>query len=324
MIAEGDSSRLLPSCRARLRALHYSVRTEQQYVRWVRRFVRFSGLRHPTVLGAREVEAFLTHLATHDRVAASTQNQALAALLFLYKEVLKQPLEYVHEIVRARQPVRLPVVLSREEARRVIDMMTGTPRLVACLLYGSGLRVTEACSLRVKDVDFDRREITVRGGKGNKDRRTMIAEGVIEAMRDQVRRVERLHARDVASGGGRVAMPHAFDRKSPRATLDLGWQWVFPAARQYVDADGGERRRHHMHQTVMQQAVPNAARLARVTKRVTCHSLRHSFATHLLESGYDIRTVQELLGHSDVSTTMIYTHVLNKGGLGVRSPVDLL
>jgi len=303
--------------------MHYSERTEQQYVRWVRRFVRYSGLRHPTVLGAREVEAFLTHLATHDRVAASTQNQALAALLFLY-EVLKLPLEYVHEIVRARQPVRLPVVLSREVARLVIDAMTGTPRLVACLLYGSGLRVTEACSLRVKDVDFDRREITVRGGKGNKDRRTMIAEGVLGAMREQVARVERLHARDVASGGGRVAMPHAFDRKSPGAALALGWQWVFPAVRQYVDAVDGVRRRHHMHQTVMQKAVADAARLARVTKRVTCHSFRHSFATHLLESGYDIRTVQELLGHRDVSTTMIYTHVLNRGGLGVRSPVDLL
>ena len=275
---------MLPSCRARLRALHYSVRTEEQYVRWVGRFVRYSGLRHPTVLGAREVEAFLTHLATHDRVAASTQNQALAALLFLYKEVLKQPLEYVHEIVRARQPVRLPVVLSREEARRVLDAMIGTPRLVACLLYGSGLRVTEACSLRVKDVDFDRREITVRGGKGNKDRRTMIAEGVVEAMREQVRRVEQLHVRDVASGGGRVAMPHAFDRKSPRAALDLGWQWVFPAARQYVDVDGGERRRHHMHQTVMQQAVPAAARQARVTKRVTCHSFRHNADRRIMPS----------------------------------------
>ena len=284
MTGDGEPYRLLPSCRARLRALHYSVRTEEQYVRWVGRFVRYSGLRHPTVLGAREVEAFLTHLATHDRVAASTQNQALAALLFLYKEVLKQPLEYVHEIVRARQPVRLPVVLSREEARRVLDAMIGTPRLVACLLYGSGLRVTEACSLRVKDVDFDRREITVRGGKGNKDRRTMIAEGVVEAMREQVRRVEQLHVRDVASGGGRVAMPHAFDRKSPRAALDLGWQWVFPAARQYVDVDGGERRRHHMHQTVMQQAVPAAARQARVTKRVTCHSFRHNADRRIMPS----------------------------------------
>ena len=324
MSSDADAGKLLPRYRARLRALHYSPRTEERYIDWVRRFVRFSGMRHPRELGTPEIERFLTFLATERRVAASTQNQALAALLFLYKEVLRQPLGWVEDIVRARQPVRVPVVLTRAEVRRVLAALEGTPRVIVELLYGSGLRLMEACTLRVKDVDFERREVTVRGGKGNKDRRTMLGATMVPVLQRHLERVKRQHASDLRCGGGCVALPLAYGRKSPTAGREFMWQWVFPARREYRDTVSGERRRHHVHETVIQRAVKEAVRTSGVAKRASCHTFRHSFATHLLEDGYDIRTVQELLGHRDLNTTMIYTHVLNRGGLGVRSPGDQL
>ncbi len=324
MVLDGDHAKLLPRFRARLRALHYSPRTEECYVDWVRRYVRFHRLRHPRELDTPEVEQFLTFLATERRVAASTQSQALAALLFLYKEVLRQPLGWVGDIVRAKQPVRVPVVLTRDEVRRMLSTMDGTSKMVAQLLYGSGLRLMEGCTLRVKDVDLERREVTVRGGKGNRDRRTMLGTQMVEVLRRQIERVRRRHLNDIQCGGGWVALPRAYGRKSPRAGRDLAWQWVFPASVEHTDAASGERRRHHIHETVVQRAVKEAVRASGVAKRASCHTFRHSFATHLLEDGYDIRTVQELLGHRDLNTTMIYTHVLNRGGLGVRSPGDLL
>ena len=316
--------KLIPRMRARLRVMRYSPRTEERYVDWAVRYVRFHDMRHPKELGAREVEEFLTFLATEKHVAASTQNQALAALLYLYKEVLRQPIAYVDDIVRAKRPTRVPVVLTRDEVRRVLAVMAGTPQMVAQLLYGSGLRLMEACTLRVKDVDLERREITVRGGKGNKDRRTMLSAKMEEVLRRQTERVRRQLAIDARSGGGHAELPSAYGRKSATASRELSWQWVFPASREYADVESGERRRHHVHETVVQRAVKEAVRVAGLTKRASCHTFRHSFATHLLEDGYDIRTVQELLGHRDLNTTMIYTHVLNRGGLGVRSPADLL
>jgi len=268
--------------------------------------------------------SFLSHLATERRVAASTQNQALAALLFLYRDVLGLTVGWLDTMVRAKRPARVPTVLSREEARRVLKAMHGTPRLVAQVLYGAGLRLSEACALRVKDVDLDRRELVVRHGKGGRDRLTMLPESLVEPLREHLERVRALHRRDLAAGRGQVMLPDAYARKAPSAVRDVRWQWVFPATRFYRDAATGVWVRHHLHQTVIQRAVAAAALAAAVNKRVGCHTFRHSFATHLLEAGYDIRTVQELLGHRDVKTTMIYTHVLNKGGRGVRSPLDAL
>lgn len=268
--------------------------------------------------------AFLSHLATERRVAASTQNQALAALLFLYREVLDTSVGWLDTMVRAKRPARVPTVLSREEARRVLEAMHGAPRLVAQVLYGAGLRLTEACALRIKDVDLDRRELVVRHGKGGRDRLTMLPESLVEPLRLQMERVRGLHRRDVAAGRGYVMVPTAMTRKAPSAARDMRWQWVFPASRFYRDPATSHWVRHHVHQTVIQRAVSEAARATAVNKRVGCHTFRHSFATHLLEAGHDIRTVQELLGHRDVRTTMIYTHVLNRGGRGVRSPLDAL
>jgi integron integrase len=275
-------------------------------------------------MGEREVERFLTALAVEGQVSASTQNQALAAIQFLYGQVLRLPLAFPDGVVRAKRPRRLPVVLSPQEVRAVLTQLTGVPRLVASLLYGSGLRLMECLQLRVKDLAFDRGEITVRGGKGAKDRVTMLPRSVAAGLRAHLDRVRRVHARDLAAGHGRVALPGALARKAPVLAADWGWQWAFPAQRLYRETETGVMRRHHLHASKMQRAVQDASRAARLGKRATCHSFRHAFATHLLESGYDIRTVQELLGHADVRTTMIYTHVLNRGGLGVRSPADCL
>lgn len=305
-----------------LRTRRYSKRTIESYTRWVARYVRFHGLRHPETLDASHVRRFLTFLAEDRKVSASTQNQALAALLILYREVLNIPMGPPEGIVPAKRSKHVPTVLSRTAVHQVIQQLTGVQWLMASLLYGSGLRVGEAAELRVKDVDLERCEITVRAGKGAKDRRTMLPASLIEPLRKQIAAVQKLAARDKQAGYAGVALPDALDRKSKQFAYDLGWQWLFPAARTYVDRETKKIRRHHVDDSVLQRSVGEAARAAKLGVRVTCHTFRHSFATHLLEAGYDIRTVQELLGHSDVSTTMIYTHVLNKGGLGVRSPLD--
>lgn len=316
--------RLLDLVRLEARRRRLSPRTEGAYADWVRRFVRFHGLKHPKDLGAEAVATFLTHLAVERQVAASTQNQALAALLFLYREVLGVELGRLPEATRARRPKRLPVVLSRAEVRRLFAHWNGPGRTVALVLYGGGLRLLEALRLRVQDLDFERHELTVRSGKGDRDRRTTLPAAAALELREHLRRVRSLHARDLAAGMGSVELPHALARKLPSAPTEWAWQWVFPAPRYAVDPSTGATRRHHLHPDHVQRALRAAARAAGLAKRVTCHTLRHSFATHLLESGYDIRTVQELLGHRQVTTTMIYTHVLNRGGLGVRSPLDTL
>jgi integron integrase len=303
---------------------HYSGRTVSAYVWWVRQFVRWSGRRHPRTMGRRDVEAFLTYLAVERRVAASTQNQALAALLFLYREVLEQPFGDIAP-VHAKRPKIQPTVLTQAEVRAVLDQIEGLPWLVASLLYGTGMRVGEATALRIKDIDFARREVLVRAAKGAKDRLTMLPDSLIAPLTSHIQRVRAAHARWHQQGTAAVELPGRLGRKLPAAGTEVLWFWVFPAARPYrvAGASRPEWRRHHVHETVIQRAVSAAARRTAVGKRVTCHTFRHSFATHLLEAGYDIRTVQELLGHSDVSTTMIYTHVLNRGGRGVRSPMDL-
>ena len=313
--------KLLDRLRDMLRTQHYSSRTEQTYVDWAKRFILFHHKRHPKDMGVPEVEAFLTHLALERKVAASTQNQALSALLFLYREVLHQPLASV-DAVRARKPERLPTVLTKSEAARVINAMSGTTQLMTKLLYGSGLRALECLRLRVKDIDFEQRCILVRDGKGDKDRVTMLPESVVTLLRDHLTRVKQLHAKDLAEGHGAVYLPDALEVKYPNANREWCWQYVFPAKSLSVDSSTGVLRRHHVNESSLQKAVHAAARLAGIDKSVGCHTFRHSFATHLLESGYDIRTVQELLGHKDVKTTMIYTHVLNRGGLAVRSPLD--
>ena len=308
--------------RDRLRRLGMAKRTEEAYCGWIVRFIRSHGMRHPREMGAPEVEAFLTLLASRHQVAASTQNQALAALLFLYRQVLGVELPWMEDIQHAKRPERLPVVLSRDEVRAVLAELSGVPWLVASLLYGSGLRLLEALRLRVMDLDLPRLELTVRQGKGGKDRRTMLAQPMLEPLRLQLDAVRELHARDGARGQGRVLLPHALSRKYPSASAEWRWQFVFPAHGLSRDPRSGHVGRHHLHESGVQKAVRAAVQRAGVYKRATCHTFRHSFATHLLEDGYDIRTVQELLGHSDVSTTQIYTHVLNRGGLAVRSPLD--
>jgi len=319
----GAPPKLLTQMRQAIRLHQYSRRTEEAYVGWVRRYVRFSGLRHPSELKAEDVRQFLAALVDRGGLSASTQSQALSALLFLYRQVLGRELGAV-AVVRPAQPVRLPVVLGREEVRLVLGALNGVPRLVGMLMYGSGLRLLEALQLRVKDLDFSTGEIVVRRGKGAKDRVTMLA-GACEAdLRGQLERIRRLHQRDQAGGGGYVRLPGAFHRKSPSAAREWVWQYVFPARRRYLERESGRWYRHHLHESAVQRAVKAAVQAAGLTKRATCHSFRHSFATHLLEDGYDIRTVQELLGHRDVATTMIYTHVLNRGGFGVRSPADRL
>lgn len=316
--------RLLERLRNRLRTRRYSPRTERAYCDWVRRFVLYHERRHPQTMGEAELAQFLTHLATERHVSASTQNQALQAILFLYNHVLGQPVGMIRGVERAKRPRRLPVVLSSAEVRSVLSGLGGVPRLCGVLMYGSGLRVSECVSLRVKDLDFDRFEITVRAGKGNKDRRVPLPRVAISALRTHLDRVRRQFQRDLARGLGGAALPDALERKLPNAGREWAWQWVFPAARVYLESETGVRRRHHYHESAVQRAVTAAVRASGIPKRATCHSFRHSFATHLLESGSDIRTIQELLGHTDIRTTMVYTHVLNRGGLAVASPADKL
>jgi len=323
--AEPRRPKLLERVRAAIRARHYSRRTELAYVSWIRRFIVASGKRDPLDMGATEITAFLTSLAVDRRVAPSTQNQALSAILFLYREVLALELPWLEDVVRAKQPHHIPVVLSRAEVRAVLGRMTGTPAVMAALLYGSGLRLLECCRLRVQDVDFARYEIVVRGGKGARDRRTMLPARIEPDLARQLDVVREQHRADLASGAGWVELPYALAIKYSNAGRQLPWQWVFPATRRYLEPKAGHLRRHHLHETVLQRAFHLAVRAAGIDKHATPHTLRHSFATHLLEDGHDIRTVQELLGHKDVATTMIYTHVLQRpGGLGIRSPMDRL
>jgi len=316
--------KLLDQVRAAIRTRHYSWRTEQTYVQWSKRFIFFHNKRHPLEMGEREVSQFLSALAVEKHVSASTQSQALSALLFLYREVLKQELPWLQEVVRAKRPQRLPVVLSRTEVRNLLNHLQDEKWLMATILYGTGLRLMECLRLRIKDVDFARNQITVREGKGNKDRLTMLPSAVKEPLARHLERVREQHERDLTNGFGRVFLPDALDRKYPNANREWGWQWVFPATQISIDPRSRAQRRHHLHESVLHRAIKEATRRAEIPKPVSCHTLRHSFATHLLEDGYDIRTVQELLGHADVSTMMIYTHVLNRGGQGVHSPADRL
>lgn len=313
---------LLEAVRQSLRLRHYSIRTEQAYVQSIKRFILFHQKRHPREMGAEEIRQYLSHLAIAGKVAASTQTQALSALLFLYREVLGVELPYVEGIERAKRPARVPVVLTRVEADRILSQVRGTYRLMAFLLYGSGLRLMECVRLRVKDVDFGYRQVTVRDGKGEKDRRTVLPEALVEPLGRHLKRARLLHEEDLRSGRGRVYLPYALARKYPNAAAEWVWQWVFPASRLSADPRTGEVRRHHASEDMLQAEVKKATRAAGIEKRVSCHTFRHSFATHLLEAGYDIRTVQELLGHRSVETTQIYTHVLNRGGRCVRSPLD--
>jgi integron integrase len=316
--------RLRDRVRAEIRKRGYSRRTEKAYWFWIRQFIFHNGTRHPAELGAQEVEGFLSWLATERDVAAATQNQALAALLFLYKHVLGQDLPWFSGMVRAKRPVRAPVVLTQAEVSRLLEHLHGVKWLMGSLPYGAVLRQLECLALRVKDVDFAYRQITVRDGKGGKDRVTMLPEQVVQPLQAHLGRVRTLHQRDLAAGHGEVSLPNALARKYPRAGREWAWQFVFPSKNLSADPDSGVIRRHHVFPDTLGRAVKEAARAARIAKAVSCHTLRHSFATHLLEAGHDIRTVQELLGHSDVSTTMVYTHVLNKGGRRVKSPLDRL
>ena len=321
MITHGPTT-LLEALRERIRFHHYSLRTERTYAAWVRRFIRFHGRRHPRDLGAEHVTAFLSSLATRGRVAAATQNQALAALLFLYREVLAVQLPWMDEVVRAKRPRRLPTVLTSDEVRRLLDHMDGVHGLMARLMYGTGMRITECISLRVKDVELARGEIVVRHGKGGKDRVTMLPKSLAEPMRAQLARSRAIFEGDRERDVPGVELPFAYARKNPAAGRSWAWHWVFPQDHLSIDPRSGIRRRHHAYDQTFQRALKRAAVEAAIAKPVSSHTLRHSFATHLMEAGYDIRTVQELLGHKDVSTTMIYTHVLNRGGRGVVSPLD--
>jgi integron integrase len=322
--AAGIMAQLLDQVREQIRTLHYSIRTEDAYVLWTKQFILFHGKRHPLEMGEAEVSAFLTHLAVDRNVAASTQNQALSALLFLYKVVLDRPLEGLGDLPRAKKPQRLPVVFTRDEVRAVLAHLRGDQALMANLLYGAGLRLMECLRLRVKDVDFGQNHIVVRDGKGQKDRVTLLPSTLVDALRKQVARVGEIHRQDLRDGFGRVYLPFALAKKYPNADLQPGWQYLFPAASRAIDPRSQIERRHHEHEAVLQRAVRSAVRMSGVAKPGSCHTFRHSFATHLLENGSDIRTVQELLGHADVRTTMIYTHVLQRGPMGVRSPADIL
>ncbi len=316
--------RLFERVRLAIRGRHYSPRTEKAYLAWIRRYVVFHGKRHPDTLGVAEVTAYLAHLAIAGNVSASTQNQAFSAILFLYRDVLGRELAGLADTPRAKRPIRLPLVLARDEVQAVLRQLRGVPWLMCSLMYGSGLRLLECCRLRVKDVDFHRSEILIRDGKGRKDRLTVLPARLASPLHQHLERMERQHRRDLEGSAGYVALPDALARKYPSAPREWAWQWIFPATRVHTEVATGERRRHHLHESLLQRVFAAAVRAAGLSKPATCHTLRHSFATHLLETGYDIRTIQELLGHSDVSTTMIYTHVLNRGGRGVQSPLDLI
>lgn len=314
--------KLLDQVREQIRIKHYSIRTEDTYVSWIKRYIYFHKKRHPKDLGKPDIEAFLSHLALERRVAAATQNQAFNALLFLYRNVLKKEIGDNIDAVRAKTPKKLPTVMTKDETMKTINALAGVHQLMAKLLYGCGLRLMECVRLRVKDIDFKRFQIVVREGKGNKDRVTMLPESIVPALEDHLLYVKQLFERDVKNGFGRVYLPNALQKKYPNANRQWGWQYVFPAKSLSVDPRSRLKRRHHMHETSLQKAVKKAASLSGISKSISCHTFRHSFATHLLEDGYDIRTVQELLGHKSLNTTMIYTHVLNKGIKAVRSPLD--
>lgn len=314
--------KLLEQVRSLIRLRHYSIRTETAYLYWIKHYILFHNKRHPSELGERHLTQFLSHLAIDRKVAASTQNQALSALLFLYRQVLKQPLDWLDDVERAKKPEKLPVVLTKQEVRSILAQLDGSKWLMTALLYGSGLRLMECLRLRVKDLDFGYNQITVRDGKGHKDRVTMLPASLMGPLHRHLAKVRLLHDKDLSEGFGQVYLPYALERKYPKANCEWGWQYVFPSSRRSVDPRSGATHRHHVAEDVLQAAVKAAVRAAGISKPASCHTLRHSFATHLLEDGYDIRTVQELLGHKDVSTTMIYTHVLNKGGKGVRSPLE--
>ncbi len=317
-----EKKRLLIQVRDAIRSRHYSLRTEQTYLQWIRRYIYFHNKRHPNDMGKNEITAYLSHLAVERKVAASTQNQALSALLFLYRHVLEVKLDWLEDVVRAKKPEHIPVVLTQKEVRCLIDNIEGVNGLIVRLIYGTGMRKMECLRLRVTDVDFEYHQIHVRNGKGNKDRVTLLPDSIVPDLLSQLERTETLHKKDVQEGYGEVELPYALDRKYPNAGWEWKWQYVFPSTKRSVDPRTGVIRRHHWHDTNVSRAIKQSVHFANITKHVGVHTLRHSFATHLLENGYDIRTVQELLGHKDVSTTMIYTHVLNKGGHGVRSPLD--
>jgi integron integrase len=329
-VADGMASyrpnppKLLDRTRQIIRAKHYSLSTERAYIQWIRRFILFHKKRHPEEMAEPEINAFLTYLAVKKNVSASTQNQALSALLFLYRHVLNREICDLGNVIRAKKPKRLPVVMTREEVKSVIDQLEDDKWLISILMYGAGLRLIECLRLRVQDIDFPANQIIVRDGKGFKDRMTMLPMRAKQPLREHLERIRRIHQNDLSEGFGRVQMPYALERKYPAASTEWAWQFVFPQKHRWVNQRTGEQGRHHVHESIVQKTVRNAVRKAGLDKRATCHTFRHSFATHLLEDDYDIRTVQELLGHKDVKTTMIYTHVLNRGGKGVRSPADAL
>lgn len=322
--SDSRQPRLLDQVRSAIRLRHYSIRTEEAYVQWIRRFILFHNKRHPLEMGSKEINEFLSHLASSCNVASSTQNQALCSIIFLYKTVLHKDPGELGDVIWAKKPKKLPVVLTQEEVKTLLTELEGEKLIMANLLYGAGLRLMECIRLRVKDVDFSYRQVVVRDGKGEKDRVTVLPVRVIEPLQKHLVQVKTLHEQDLREGFGKVYLPHALERKYPHADREWGWQYVFPSQKRSIDPRTKIERRHHIDETVLQRAVKEAARRARIHKHIGPHVLRHSFATHLLEAGYDIRTVQELLGHEDVKTTMIYTHVLNKGGKGVQSPADRL
>ena len=316
--------KLLDQVRQVLRAKHYSLKTEKSYTTWIRQYILFHNKRHPAEMAEEEINQFLSYLATRRRVSASTQNQALCAIIFLYKHVLHKEIGELRDVVWAKKPKKIPVVLSRGEVKALLEHLSGTTWIIGMLLYGAGLRLTECMQLRVKDIDFAYKQIVVRSGKGDKDRRTVLPEKVIDPLKDHLKYVKRVFEKDLQDGYDSVSMPYALEKKYPNAGREFGWRFLFPASRISIDPVSGVHRRHHMDPTVVQKAIKAAIHKAGIRKHAGCHTLRHSFATHLLEEGYDIRTLQELLGHSSLDTTMIYTHVLNKGGRGIKSPADLI
>ncbi len=317
-----EKVKLLDRVRNEIRVRHYSLRTEKSYINWIKRFILFHNKRHPAEMGADEIRMFVNHLATTENVSSSTQNQALQAILFLYKDILKIEVGWINEIERVARIKHIPVVFSKTEAKNVIVNIAGTAKLVAALLYGGGLRLNECLRLRIKDIDFDYKQIIVRDGKGEKDRRTTLPESLISDLRDQIKAVKKIHTEDLKNNKGETVLPYALQKKYPNAAIEFGWQFLFPSNSFVKDEKTKMSYRYHIHGTTIQKAIKEALKKSDITKPGSPHTFRHSFATHLLEAGYDIRTVQELLGHKDVRTTMIYTHVLNKGGMGVKSPLD--